>query len=114
MLLSHEEGDGLPVSVRQIWFDLRSKPSFKTDAKMWMCGTEEFWERSLADLIAELWSLCDKPTLDGYQVEAVFQKDKVETTVLDKLDPSQASAVTDTDLAMCPIPARCRQFSRGT
>ncbi|XP_021307461.1 uncharacterized protein LOC8081435 isoform X4 [Sorghum bicolor] len=90
MLLSHEERDGLPVSVRQIWFDLRSKPSFKTDAKMWMCGTEEFWERSLADLIAELWSLCDKPTLDGYQVEAVFQKNEVETTVLDKLDPSQA------------------------
>lgn len=90
VLLSHEERDGLPVSVRQIWFDLRSKPSFKTDAKMWMCGTEEFWERSLADLIAELWSLCGKPTLDGYQVEAVFEKDKVETTVLDKLDLSQA------------------------
>lgn len=89
ILLSHEERDGLPVSIRQIWFDLRSKPSFKTDAKMWMCGTEDFWERSLADVIAELWSLCDKPTLDGYQVEAV-QKDTVETTVLDKLDPFQA------------------------
>ncbi|ONL96947.1 Acyl-CoA N-acyltransferase with RING/FYVE/PHD-type zinc finger domain [Zea mays] len=89
ILLSHEERDGLPVSIRQIWFDLRSKPSFKTDAKMWMCGTEDFWERSLADVIAELWSLCDKPTLDGYQVEAV-QKDTVETTVLDRLDPFQA------------------------
>ena len=38
MLLSHEESDGLPVSVRQIWFDLRSKPSFRTDAK---CGCVE-------------------------------------------------------------------------
>ncbi|PAN50166.1 hypothetical protein PAHAL_9G502900 [Panicum hallii] len=101
ILLSHEESDGLPVSVRQIWFDLRSKPSFRTDAKMWMCGTEAFWERSLADLITELQSICGRATLDGYQVEtyssllegsdsAAFQKERVETTVLDKLDPIPA------------------------
>ncbi|OEL27279.1 Increased DNA methylation 1, partial [Dichanthelium oligosanthes] len=99
MLLSHEERDGLPVSVRQIWFDLRSKPSFRTYAKIWMCGTEAFWERSLAELIAELWSICGRPTVDGYQVEtystliegsrsaAFHQNERVETTVLDKLDP---------------------------
>ncbi|TVU47435.1 hypothetical protein EJB05_07038, partial [Eragrostis curvula] len=97
MLLSHEEKDGLPVSVRQIWFDIRSKASFRTDAKMWMCGTEAFWERSLAVLIAELWSLCGKPTLDGFEVEAfsglaegsnsgAFQKEKDEPVVLSKLD----------------------------
>ncbi|KAJ1297607.1 hypothetical protein BS78_01G389600 [Paspalum vaginatum] len=99
MLLSHEERDGLPVSVRQIWFDLRSKPSFRIVAKMWMCGTEAFWKRSLADLIAELWSLCGKPTPDEYQVEAsrleygsnsaVLPKGKDDITVLDKLDASQ-------------------------
>ncbi|RCV45278.1 hypothetical protein SETIT_9G441200v2 [Setaria italica] len=101
MLLAHEERDGLPVSVRQIWFDMRSKPAFRTDAKMWMCRTEAFWERSLANLIAELWSICGRPTIDGYQVEtystvvegsnsAAFQKERVETTVLDKLDPNPA------------------------
>ncbi|WVZ56579.1 hypothetical protein U9M48_007085 [Paspalum notatum var. saurae] len=99
MLVSHEERDGLPVSVRQIWFDLRSKPSFSVVAKMWMCGTKAFWKRSLADLIAELWSLCGKPTLDEYQVKAsrlengsnsaVLQKEKDDITVLDKLDASQ-------------------------
>ncbi|CAL4938913.1 unnamed protein product [Urochloa decumbens] len=100
MLLSHEERDGLPVSVRQIWFDLRSKPSFRTGAKMWMHGTEAFWERPLADLIAELWSICGKPNLGG-QLEtystlvegsnsAAFQKERVETSVLDKLDPVPA------------------------
>ncbi|CAN6295465.1 unnamed protein product [Urochloa humidicola] len=98
MLLSHEERDGLPVSVRQIWFDLRSKPSFRTGAKMWMRGTEAFWERSLADLITELWSICGRPTLGG-QVETYstlvegsnsFQEERAETSVLDKLDPSPA------------------------
>ncbi|KAF8721422.1 hypothetical protein HU200_023135 [Digitaria exilis] len=90
MLLSHEERDGLPVSVRHIWFELRYKPSFKIDARMWMCGTEAYWERSLANLLAELWSICGRPTLDKYQVETVFQKERVETTVLDKLDPIPA------------------------
>jgi hypothetical protein len=101
MLLSHEQKDGLPVSIRQIWFDMRSKASFRTDVKMWMCGTEAFWERSLAVLIAELWSLYDKPKKVGFQVEAyprlmegansaAFQKEKVETTVLGKLDPLPA------------------------
>ncbi|CAL4930496.1 unnamed protein product [Urochloa decumbens] len=100
MLLSREERDGLPVSVRQIWFDLRSKPSFRTGAKMWMHRTEAFWERPLADLIAELWSICGKPNLGGeletYSTlvegsnSAAFQKERVETSVLDKLDPVPA------------------------
>ncbi|KAL6649737.1 hypothetical protein ACP70R_013961 [Stipagrostis hirtigluma subsp. patula] len=101
MILSHEEEDGLPVSVRQIWYDLRSKPCFSADAKMWMCATEAFWERSLAAIIDELWSLCGRSRLDGYLVEpcsrltegsnsVAFQNEKVETIVLDKLDPVPA------------------------
>ncbi|KAL6901892.1 hypothetical protein ACP4OV_004768 [Aristida adscensionis] len=100
-ILSHEEKYGLPVSVRQIWYDLRSKPSFRAGAKMWMCGTEAFWERSLAALIDELWTLCGKPSINGDQVEAysglaegsslvVFQNDKADTIVMDKLNPIPA------------------------
>jgi hypothetical protein len=98
MLFSHEEKDGLPVSVRQIWYDLRSDPSLMTEANMWMCGTKSFWERSLAVLIEELWSVCGRPLQDGYHscrsaealTSAAFQDKKVEPTVLDKLDSTPA------------------------
>lgn len=98
MLLLHEEKDGLPVSVRQIWYDLRSDPSLMTEANLWMCETKSFWERSLAVLIAELWSVCGRPLQDGYHscrsaealTSADFQNKKVEHTVLDKLDSTPA------------------------
>ena len=44
LLLSYEEKDGLPVSVRQIWYDLRSDPNLMTEANMWMCGNKSYWE----------------------------------------------------------------------
>ncbi|XP_047090243.1 uncharacterized protein LOC124702169 isoform X2 [Lolium rigidum] len=98
LLLSYEEKDGLPASVRQIWYDLRSDPSLLTEANLWMCGTESFWERSVAILIAELWSVCGRPLQDGYHscrsaealTSADFPNKKVEPTVLDKLDPTTA------------------------
>uniref|UniRef100_A0ACD5XJG6 Uncharacterized protein n=1 Tax=Avena sativa TaxID=4498 RepID=A0ACD5XJG6_AVESA len=98
MLFAYEEKDGLPVSVRQIWYDLRSDPSLMTEANLWMCGTKSFWERSLAVLIAELRSVCGRPLQDGYHscrsaqavTSADFQNKKVEPTVLDKLDSTPA------------------------
>ncbi|CAM0872685.1 unnamed protein product [Alopecurus aequalis] len=100
MLLSYEEKDGLPVSVRQIWYDLRSDPSLMTEANMWMCGTKSYWERSLAVLIAELRSVCGTRFEDVDHscrsaealISAAFQnKNKnVEPTVLDKLDSTPA------------------------
>uniref|UniRef100_A0ACD5WIP3 Uncharacterized protein n=6 Tax=Avena sativa TaxID=4498 RepID=A0ACD5WIP3_AVESA len=99
VLLSHEEKDGLPISVRQIWYDLRSDSSLLMDFNMWMCGKKPFWERSLAVLIAELWSVCGRtPLKDGYHscrsAEAStsedFQNKKVEPTVLDKADSTTA------------------------
>uniref|UniRef100_A0ACD5YQ14 Uncharacterized protein n=1 Tax=Avena sativa TaxID=4498 RepID=A0ACD5YQ14_AVESA len=98
MLFAYEEKDGLPLSVRQIWYDLRSDPSLMTEANLWMCGTKSFWERSLAVLIAELWSVCGRPLQDGYHscrsaqavTSADFQNKKVEPTVLDKLDSTPA------------------------
>ncbi|CAM0913417.1 unnamed protein product [Alopecurus aequalis] len=99
MLLSYEEKDGcLPISVRQIWYDLRSDLSLMTtEANMWMCGTKSYWERSLAVLIAELWSVCGRPVQDGYHAcrpaqalaSAAFQNKKVEPTFSDSTDISQ-------------------------
>uniref|UniRef100_A0ACD5WP71 Uncharacterized protein n=1 Tax=Avena sativa TaxID=4498 RepID=A0ACD5WP71_AVESA len=97
MLLSHEEKDGLPVSVRQIWYDLRSDSSLMTDFNMWMCGTKSFWEKSLAVLIAELWSICGRSPLKDDSCRSAeastsedFQNKKVEPTVLDKVDSTTA------------------------
>ncbi|VAH89837.1 unnamed protein product [Triticum turgidum subsp. durum] len=102
MLLSHEEKDGLPVSVRQIWYDLRSNLSLTAEDNTWMCGTESFWEGSLAALIAELRSVCDKPHQDGNQIgdscrsaetstSAAFQNKNIEPIVSDKLDSASAA-----------------------
>uniref|UniRef100_A0ACD5WWV3 Uncharacterized protein n=1 Tax=Avena sativa TaxID=4498 RepID=A0ACD5WWV3_AVESA len=98
MLFSYEEKDGLPVSVRQIWYDMRSDPSLMSEANLWMCGTKSFWERSLAVHIAELWSVCGRPLQDGYHscrsaqtvTSTDFQNKKAEPTVLDKLDSTPA------------------------
>nr|BAK07953.1 predicted protein [Hordeum vulgare subsp. vulgare] len=102
MLMSHEEKAGLPVSVRQIWYDLRSILSLTSGDNMWMCGTESFWEGSLAALIAELQSVCDRPPQDGNQTgdscrsaetstSAAFQNKNVEPIVSDKLDSTSAA-----------------------
>ncbi|XP_072960252.1 uncharacterized protein [Typha angustifolia] len=53
----YEEKDGLPVSIREIWYDLRGQPSFLRKITTWTSGTQLLWDRLVSDLIQELWSV---------------------------------------------------------
>nr|CAD1828813.1 unnamed protein product [Ananas comosus var. bracteatus] len=51
------EEEGLPVSIRQIWYDMRGKPSFSRSIRSWTCGRRLVWIRLASGLIQELRSV---------------------------------------------------------
>ncbi|WOL15453.1 hypothetical protein Cni_G24234 [Canna indica] len=52
-----EKGDVLPVSIRELWYDLSAMASFKEKVGLWMFGTRSVWDHLVSGLIKELLSV---------------------------------------------------------
>lgn len=66
-----EQEDALPVSVREIWYDLRTMAAFWDKIRMWMFGSQSIWHGLVLQLILELQSVVHclplARALPGYQ-----------------------------------------------
>ncbi|XP_020243649.1 uncharacterized protein LOC109821903, partial [Asparagus officinalis] len=54
VLQSFNEDEELPVSVRQIWFDLRATDAFSEKIGVWIFGSQSIWHMLVSELIQEL------------------------------------------------------------
>nr|XP_019706107.1 uncharacterized protein LOC105044698 isoform X1 [Elaeis guineensis] len=63
VLQAFEEDDGLPVSIREIWYDLRATCGFLEKIKGWTFGTQDVWHRLVSELIQVLWSVVSGTTV---------------------------------------------------
>ncbi|XP_019706405.1 uncharacterized protein [Elaeis guineensis] len=52
-----EQEGALPVSVREIWYDLRTMAAFWDKIRMWMFGSRSIWHSLVSQLIQELQSV---------------------------------------------------------
>lgn len=57
VLQAFEEEDALPVSIREIWYDLSTMVSFRDKIGLWMFGSLSVWEQLVSGLIRELLSV---------------------------------------------------------
>ncbi|CAL9193155.1 unnamed protein product [Musa hybrid cultivar] len=57
VLQAFEEEDALPVSIREIWYDLSTMVSFREKIGLWMFGSLSVWEQLVSGLIRELLSV---------------------------------------------------------
>ncbi|KAG0458588.1 hypothetical protein HPP92_023745 [Vanilla planifolia] len=65
VLASFEQKGELPVSVREIWYDLRSTQAFSRKIRFWGSGSISVWRKYVTELIQEL--LC---VINGLPVDA--------------------------------------------
>ncbi|XP_065009868.1 uncharacterized protein LOC135639839 [Musa acuminata AAA Group] len=56
LLQNFDCAGSLPVSIRQIWCNLRATHVFQDKIKSWAFGTKDIWEKLLSELIEEVWS----------------------------------------------------------
>ncbi|KAG1338027.1 hypothetical protein COCNU_04G003330 [Cocos nucifera] len=67
-----EQEDALPVSVREIWYDLRTMAAFWDKIRVWMFGSRSIWHSLVEQLIQELQSVVHglplAGSLPGYQL----------------------------------------------
>lgn len=72
VLRTFEEEDGLPVSIREIWYDLRATHGFLENIKGWTFGTRDIWHSLVSELIQVLWSV-----VSGTTVSEMLPSDKL-------------------------------------
>ncbi|XP_038980228.1 uncharacterized protein LOC103711112 isoform X2 [Phoenix dactylifera] len=63
VLRTFEEEDGLPVSIREIWYDLRATRGFLEKIKGWTFETGDIWHSLVSELIQVLWSVVSGTTV---------------------------------------------------
>ncbi|RZR80930.1 hypothetical protein BHM03_00007040, partial [Ensete ventricosum] len=56
LLQNFDCAGSLPVSIRQIWCNLRDTHVFQDKIKRWAFGTKDIWEKVVSELIEEVWS----------------------------------------------------------
>lgn len=54
VIQTFEQEDALPVSIREIWYDLRTMDAFSDKIGVWTCGSYDTWHSLLLGLIKEL------------------------------------------------------------
>ncbi|KAK8955894.1 hypothetical protein KSP40_PGU008749 [Platanthera guangdongensis] len=77
-VIQYFEREGpLPVSVREIWYDLRSTTSFLGMIGLWIYGSKSIWYELVAELIQELISIVNDLPVEA----AIFNNELCETPV---------------------------------
>ncbi|XP_062085774.1 uncharacterized protein LOC133791882 isoform X2 [Humulus lupulus] len=81
-----EKESRLPVSVKQIWYDMREKKDFQK-AKEWTCTDKELWNKMFWEVIEDYTGIIEKqhcPTLGLSENLLPIDMDKLESAEPDK------------------------------
>ncbi|WOL14822.1 hypothetical protein Cni_G23603 [Canna indica] len=81
VLQGFEHEGGLPVSIREIWYDLRATRAFQDQIKSWTSGTKDIWNALASELIRELWSVIIGTHVPLTQLDGLVQSIEVSGQV---------------------------------
>uniref|UniRef100_A0A1D1Z861 Chromodomain-helicase-DNA-binding protein 4 n=1 Tax=Anthurium amnicola TaxID=1678845 RepID=A0A1D1Z861_9ARAE len=90
LLRKFEDEGPLPVSIRQIWYDIRSHSSFVENIGDWIFGSWSLWHELASEVINEILSVCFGLTVTELSVALPFNMDDVDFPV--KALPSSEDA----------------------
>ncbi|RWW03023.1 hypothetical protein GW17_00033867 [Ensete ventricosum] len=103
LLQNFDCAGSLPVSIRQIWCNLRDTHVFQDKIKRWAFGTKDIWEKVVSELIEEVWS-----AVNSISVSDVISEELVTDGM------ASVNVCTSMEDVICPEGADLGLVANGT